>query len=154
MWFVGPDLYGQVSIRTPGIRSVQRMFCFPFETAKAKGSLFSNRSRNTNNILKFFPYRPGVLLRYKKYPMGAAIFVRYSKHSDLSFASVQQTFTANSRSVEQTEQTFNKTFAVFSHWTNPWKVSDVRRTYSDFSILRKFLLWVAYLNFHAILHTW
>ncbi len=46
--------------------------------------------------------------------MGAAIFVPYSKHSDLSFASVQQTFAANSRSVEQTEQTFNKTFAVFA----------------------------------------
>ncbi len=46
--------------------------------------------------------------------MGAAIFVRYSKHSELSFAPVQQTFAANSRSVEQTEQTFNKTIAVFA----------------------------------------
>ncbi len=46
--------------------------------------------------------------------MGAAIFVRYSKHSDLSFASVQRTFAANSCSVEQTEQTENKTFAVFA----------------------------------------
>ncbi len=40
--------------------------------------------------------------------MGAAIFVRHSKHFDLLFASVQRTFTANSRSVEQT---LNKTFA-------------------------------------------
>ncbi len=42
----------------------------------------------------------GYSLRYEKDPMGAAIFVRYSKHSDLSFASAQQTFAANSRSVE------------------------------------------------------
>ncbi len=49
--------------------------------------------------------------------MGAAIFVRYSKHSDLSFASVQQTFSANSRSVGQT---LNKTFALCSlYWTDP-----------------------------------
>ncbi len=46
--------------------------------------------------------------------MGADIVVRYSKHSDLSFASIQQTFAANSRSVEQTEQTFNKMFAVLN----------------------------------------
>ena len=44
--------------------------------------------------------------------MGAAIFGRYSKHSDLLVASIQRTFAANSRSVKQTKQTFNKTFAV------------------------------------------
>ncbi len=46
--------------------------------------------------------------------MGAAIFVRYSEHSNLSFASVQRTFAANSRSEEQTEQTFNKMFFVLA----------------------------------------
>ncbi len=51
--------------------------------------------------------------------MGAAIFVRYSKHSDLSFVSVQQMFASNSRSVKQTEQTFNKTFAVFAVLNGP-----------------------------------
>ncbi len=58
-------------------------------------------------------------MRYEKDPMGAAIFVRYSKHSSLSFASIQRTFAANSRSVEQTEQTFNKTFAVFAGLNGP-----------------------------------
>ncbi len=52
--------------------------------------------------------------------MGTAIFVRYSKHFDLLFASVQQTLAVNSRSVEETEQTFTKTFAVCSlYWTDP-----------------------------------
>ncbi len=42
--------------------------------------------------------------------MGAAIFVRYSKRSNL-FSSVQQTFAVDNCAVEQT---FNKTFAVFA----------------------------------------
>ncbi len=136
--------------------SVQYSECFVFRLKQQK---LKDRCSATGHVTLIIYWNSSLIAQeyfsvIKKYPMGAAIFVRYSKHSDLSFASVQQTFTANSRSVEQTEQTFNKTFAVFSHWTNPWKVSDVRRTYSDFSILRKFLLWVAYLNFHAILHTW
>ncbi len=36
--------------------------------------------------------------------MGAGIFVRYAKHSVLLLPSVQQTFAAKDRSVEQTEQ--------------------------------------------------
>ena len=55
-------------------------------------------------------------MRYEKDPVGAAIFVRYSKHSNLSFASVQRTFAANSRSVEQM---FNKTFTVFAGLNGP-----------------------------------
>ncbi len=59
--------------------------------------------------------------------MGAAIFLPYSKHSDLSFASVQQTFAVNSRSVEQTDQTFNKTFAVFAQLDGPllWVIKTI-----------------------------
>ena len=49
----------------------------------------------------------GYSLHYEKNSMGAAIFVRYNKHSDLAFASIHQTFAANSNSVEQTEQMFN-----------------------------------------------
>ncbi len=43
----------------------------------------------------------GYFLRYEMASMGATMFARYSKHSDVSFASVQQTFVVNSRSVEQ-----------------------------------------------------
>ncbi len=49
-----------------------------------------------------------------KDPMGVTIFVCYRKHSDLSFASIQQTFAVNICSVEQTEKKFNQTFAVFA----------------------------------------
>ncbi len=59
------------------------------------------------------------LLCYEKTPMGATIFVSYSKHSDLSFVSVQRTFAVNSHSVDQTEQKFNKTFAVFAVHNGP-----------------------------------
>ncbi len=50
----------------------------------------------------------GYSLHYEKDSMCAAIFIRHSKHSNLLFASAQQMFTVNSRSVEQT---FNQMFA-------------------------------------------
>ncbi len=50
------------------------------------------------------------------YPIGSAIFVRYSKPSKPSAC---LTFAANSGSAEQTEQTFNKTFAVFAALNGP-----------------------------------
>ena len=97
------------------------MLCFLFATAnslRAKRSLFSKQKRVTN-IFQFFPSHPQsgrhrVPLHYEKDPVGAAIFVRYNKHSNLLFASVQRTFAANSCSVEQMEQTFNKNLAVFT----------------------------------------
>ncbi len=54
-----------------------------------------------------------LLLRYEKNPMVTAIFVCYSKHSRFVVCPVEQTFTVNSRSVEQTEQMLNQTFSMF-----------------------------------------
>ncbi len=91
------------SSQCAGLRSVQRTFCFLFVTAnglRAERSLLTKRSRVTN-IFQFFHYRPySVLLRYEKDPVGAAIFFRYSKHSNLSLS--EQSFSRpNAANIQQ-----------------------------------------------------
>ncbi len=67
------------------------VFCLQQQTVCALNDYCSANGHvsliNSNSFL--IAYR--VLLHYEKDPVGAAIFVRYSKHSDLSFASVQRT---------------------------------------------------------------
>ncbi len=99
-----------------------------------------------------------VLLHYQKDPMCAAIFVRYSKHSNLLFASVQRMFTANSRSVELTEQTFNKTSAVFAELKGPIGICidfncHVQKDVIS-SHMRKGIVWAISLMFQSIFCTY
>ena len=65
--------------------------------------------------------------------MGTAPFVQFSRHTDLLFASIQQMFAVNSCSVQQTEQTFQQTFAVFvglnaAPISPPWDTERNQRT--------------------------
>ena len=117
-----------VPVQTPGTRSVQRTqqtFCFLFaivNSLTAEWSLFSKRSLSLiYSISSLFANSLGNIgyfcVMRKILWAPPSLFTIYSKHSDLLFASVQQT--ANSRSVEHTEQTSNKTFAVFAELNRP-----------------------------------
>ncbi len=114
---------------SPGLCSDQRTFRFLF--AKVNGSLaelwsFGNGQMVTcRQYLPMLPLSPilGVIdtcraLLHMKKTLGAAIFVHYSKCSDLSFASIRQTFAANNHSVEQT---FNQTITLLCSlvWMQP-----------------------------------
>ncbi len=65
-------------------------------------------------------------------------------NSDLSFASVRRTFAANSRSVEQTEQTFNKTFVVFAVLNGPlvYDLQTLAQIGKMFDHMTRELFWV------------
>ncbi len=105
--------------------SDQQTFCFLFATAikqstcwmtRAERPVFSKWSRVTK-IFQYYPYCPSD----GRYRVHFASWKRpyWRRHLNL-FAIANapscclQTFTANSRSVEQMEQTFNQAFAVFA----------------------------------------
>ncbi len=64
---------------------------------------YHSLNNHFQQYLPIFPLSPMcqymIPLCYEKDPMVAAIFVRYSKRADFSFASIQQKFAVNSRSI-------------------------------------------------------